>query len=161
MNHGFFELVWFITKSRMTLDPPAVRLGEEAVEILARAIGGLDLLVVGGVVAVVARRLEDRHQPERVDAQVLEIVELRGEAGEVADAVAVGIGEAAHEDLVEYGSPRPVMVPLDGRGRGGPFRRCRGRNAGAGEGQEDGQEGEAEASGAAGCGSHMNIVGRC
>src|SRR5262249_45789037 len=60
------------------------------------------------VVAVVARRREDRHEPHRVNAErgrasriaVVEIVEVRGETLEVADAVPVGVGEAADEDLV-------------------------------------------------------------
>ena len=55
-----------------------------------RAEVGIDAAVVGDVVAVVlaGARIE-RQQPERVDAEVLQIVELLGQAGEVADAVAV------------------------------------------------------------------------
>ena len=87
----------------MTLMPALVGGGEERVEVRARAVVALDGLVVGHVVAVVARRLGDRHQPQPVDAEVVgrgrvavvEVVELRRQPGEVADPVAVAVREAA------------------------------------------------------------------
>src|SRR5947207_12277225 len=86
-----------------------VRLVEKTVKVRARSVVLLDRFVIGGVVAVIARRLEDRHQPDAVDAQVVaEVVEFGGEAVEVADAVAIGVGEAAHEDLVEDCAARPL-----------------------------------------------------
>ena len=67
---------------------------------------------------MVARRLGDGHEPQRRDAEVVgrgrvaivERVEALGEAAQVTDAVAVGVGETAHEDLVEDG-----VVPPRGR----------------------------------------------
>ena len=52
----------------------------------------VDVAVVGNVVAVVAAgaRIE-RQQPQRGDAEVVQIVEPLGQAGEIADAVAVAV----------------------------------------------------------------------
>ena len=73
--------------------------------------------VVGDVVAAVPQRgLEERRQPEAVDAQPLQIVELGGEALEVADAVAVAVLEGADQDLVEDGAFEPVGVAVLGGG---------------------------------------------
>ena len=82
--------------------------GEEALEVVDGAVAGVDLGVVGDVVAVVAEwRGVERQKPEAGDAEVLEIVEARDEAGEVADAVAVGVLEGADVELVDDG----VFVP--------------------------------------------------
>ena len=73
--------------------------------------------VVGDVVTAVPQRgLEERRQPEAVDAQPLQIVELGGDALEVADAVAVAVLEGADEDFVEDGAFEPVGIPVLGRG---------------------------------------------
>ena len=54
-----------------------VRLAEEALDVAQRAVVGVDARVVGDVVAVVAqRRGIERQQPERRDAEVLQVVEL-------------------------------------------------------------------------------------
>src|SRR5437588_2208922 len=98
------------------------------------AVVGIDGLVIGGVVAVVAGRGEDRHQPERVDAKVVEIVEARDQAGEVALPVSVGVLKAAHEDFVEDGAARPALQ----RSIGGSRRRF-----GSGASDEEEQEGQA------------------
>jgi hypothetical protein len=100
-NHGCFELV---------------RLGGELGEVGVVAVVGVDVVVVAGIVAVVAGRAEDGHQPERVDAQigvglgvaVVEVVEAGDEPAQVAFAVAVGVLEAAHEDLVEHRAVGPA-----------------------------------------------------
>jgi hypothetical protein len=52
--------------------------------------------VVGDVVAVVTpRRGAERQQPECVDAEIVDVIELRGEAAEIADAVVVAVEEGA------------------------------------------------------------------
>ena len=59
----------------------AVRLAQEAPEVAAGAVGGMDVGVVGDVVAVVAqRRGVERQQPEGGDAEVRQVVELAGQA---------------------------------------------------------------------------------
>ncbi|CAM5693532.1 hypothetical protein SGLAM104S_08783 [Streptomyces glaucescens] len=71
--------------------------------------------VVGDVVpAVPERRLEERRQPQAVDAEPLQIVELGGQALEVADAVAVAVLEGTDEDLVEDGTLEPLRVTVLG-----------------------------------------------
>ena len=55
-----------------------------------RAEIGIDVAVVGNVVAVVAARARiERQQPQRGDAEIAQIVEPLGQAGKIADAVAV------------------------------------------------------------------------
>ena len=69
--------------------------------------------VVADVVAAVAQRGGvERRQPEAVDAEPLDVVELGDQAVEVARARAVGVGEGADEDLVEDGLAVPVRVVL-------------------------------------------------
>ncbi len=89
-------------------EAPAVGLAQEAAEGGEVAVHRVDPAVVGDVVALVLeRRGVERQQPEGGDPQLLEVVELAGEAGEVADAVAVGVRERAHVELVDDG----VLVP--------------------------------------------------
>ena len=47
------------------------------------------------------RRRIERQQPDRVDAELLDVVELRGQAPEVADAVVVGVEEGLDVQLVD------------------------------------------------------------
>ena len=69
---------------------------------------------VGDVVAAVAqRRPVERQQPDAVDPQPLEVVELLGQAAEVARAVAVGVEEAADVDLVEHRALEPQRLGLE------------------------------------------------
>ena len=89
-------------------DVAAVRLGHEPIEVVQRAVARMDVLVVRDVVAVVAqRRRVERQQPQRVDAEPLQVVELLGQPGEVADAVVVAVEEGADVRLVDDG----VLVP--------------------------------------------------
>src|SRR4029453_5001001 len=88
-----------------------VRLLYETVEVLQRAVARMDGLVVRDVVPVVAqRRGIEGEQPERVDPERLQVVELPGEAGKVADAAAVAVGEGAHVRLVDDGVLVPVTI---------------------------------------------------
>ncbi len=87
----------------------AVRLVDELFEVLARAVGGVDLAVVGDVVPVVlAWRGVERQQPDGVDAEVLDVVQLLDDAAEVADAVVVAVVERADVQLVDD----RVLVPV-------------------------------------------------
>ena len=91
-------------------DPEAapVRFADELAEVGAGAVVRVDPVIVGDVVAVVAqRRRIERQQPDRVDAEILDVVELLGEAGEIADAVAVAVVERLDVELVDD----RVLVP--------------------------------------------------
>src|SRR4051794_23322769 len=58
--------------------------------------------VVADVIAVVAHgRGEDGTQPDRVHAEVSDVVESLVHAGQIADAVAVSVGESPRVDLVD------------------------------------------------------------
>ncbi len=74
----------------------------EFVEIGQRAVVGLDVAVVGNRVAVVVVLAGgDGHQPQAAHAQVVQVVQARREAAQVADAVAVAVLVAADEHFHE------------------------------------------------------------
>jgi hypothetical protein len=85
-------------------DPHTPRVGRlgQRLEVGDGAEGGMDLAEFGDVVAVVLQGGGvDGHQPEAVDAQLLEVVELGSQADQVAVAVAAGVVEPPDVDLVE------------------------------------------------------------
>src|SRR5262249_33855632 len=89
-------------------DAPVMRRLGQRLEVGHGADRGMDVAELGDVVAVVFQgRGVDRRQPEAVDTQLLEGVELRGQTEKVAIAVAAGIEESPHIDLVEDG----VLIP--------------------------------------------------
>ena len=106
------------------VNSPLVCLVQETLEVGVGAVVFRDGLVIGGVVAVIARRFKDGHQPDRVDAEVgvgggvaiIEVVQSGDQTLEVPDAIDARIGEAADEDLVEHRAARPLVVPLCHRG---------------------------------------------
>lgn len=105
-------------------EPAAMRLLDQPREVRVGPVVGVDRLVVGGVVSVIARRREHRHQPQRVDAQIgagrrvsiVQVIESRDEPRQIAGAVSVRVLEAAHEDLVEHGARRPAPELVGGAG---------------------------------------------
>ena len=90
--------------------PAAWAVVDQAVQVGQGAEDRIDVAVVGDVVAEVGhRRAEDRRQPDRVDAEIDEVVEAVDDPGQVADAVAVRVLERARIDLVDDAGlpPRP------------------------------------------------------
>ena len=84
------------------LDATLMHAGQQLLPVGQRAELVHDVLVVADVVAVVVvGRLVDRRQPDHVDAQVLEIIELADNPAQVADAVAVAVAKAAGIDLID------------------------------------------------------------
>src|SRR5262249_50824496 len=78
------------------------------------AVVGVDREEVGDVVAAVAeRRRVHGQQPEAVDAEPLEEVELLDQPAEVARAVVVAVEESAQVDLVEDRAFEPERFPLE------------------------------------------------
>jgi hypothetical protein len=85
------------------LEAEPVGVGQEAVEVGQRAEDRVDVAVVGHVVPAVDHGgAVERRQPDRVDPEVGEVGQAAAEAGEVADPVTVGVGEAARIDLVDH-----------------------------------------------------------
>ena len=84
---------------------------EKSLEVLDGAVGGMDAVEIGDVVAVVAQgRRVHGQDPQAVDAEVPYVVQALGQPGEVSDAVPVGVAERLDVDLVEDG----VLVPVVG-----------------------------------------------
>ena len=108
LNHGFASEQWLGTMSTMIRMPSACASWISASASASGAEQRVDLAVVGHVVAGVGhRRGVPRVEPDRVDAQVGQVAEVRADAGQVADAVAVAVGETARVDLVDGGGPPP------------------------------------------------------
>ncbi len=85
-----------------------VRGLQQCLEIGKRAVVGVHAVIVADVVAPVAvGRGMDRRQPDRIDAEALNIVELGQQAGEIAMAVAVAVAETADIDLIDDGAAPP------------------------------------------------------
>ena len=94
----------------MTLMPSACALVQQCVEVGQGAEDRVDVAVVGDVVAGVGLRGRvERRQPDRVDAELGQGAQPGGDAGQVADAVAVGVGEGPRVHLVDHGRPAPVV----------------------------------------------------
>jgi hypothetical protein len=95
--------------------PPGVRLVDEHPGSREVAEERIDVPVVGDVVSAIGhRRRVPRIDPEPVDAEVDEVVEVPADAVDVPHAIAVGIGEAPDIDLIDDGVP-PPRVRSDGR----------------------------------------------
>mmetsp|Transcript_107565 Transcript_107565/g.304184 ORF Transcript_107565/g.304184 Transcript_107565/m.304184 type:complete len:476 (+) Transcript_107565:1934-3361(+) len=109
------------------LHPSLVQEHDEVLDVLLGAILGVDAVEVLRPVPVVAvgHLLHDRRQYHPVNAQSLEVVQLRADAGDGSPAVVLellavrgrGSGEAVDEDLVHrHLRPRPgapgQLVPL-------------------------------------------------
>ncbi len=93
------------------LDAERVRLGDQRIEVGERAEDRIDVAIIRDVVAEVAhRRLEEGREPDRIDAEARDMIEMRGDAGQVADPVAIRVREAARIDLVDDCALPPGLV---------------------------------------------------
>src|ERR1700733_3971839 len=76
-------------------------LAQKRLEIAQGAVSGVHVGVVGNVVAIVAPRGgAERQHPDGGHSEVLQIVELQRQPGEIAHAVAILVEEGAHMNLV-------------------------------------------------------------
>jgi hypothetical protein len=97
------------------LQAERVRPRDERVEIRERAEDRVDVAIVGNVIAEVGhRRPEEGRQPDRLDAQAGDMIEMRRDAREIPDSIAIRVGEAARIDLVNgrTAPPRPLLARL-------------------------------------------------
>ena len=102
-------------------DPDAspVRVLEEPDEVTQRPVARVHVEEVADVVPAVTKgRGIEGQEPQAVDPQPLEVVELLPQAGEIARTVVVGVVEALEVHLVE---DRPA-VPVDRRVEGSAVR---------------------------------------
>ena len=92
-------------------DAELARLGDQLLGLLERPEARVDRAVVRDVVAGVGhRRRVPGVEPERVDAELAQVGQALEHAGEIADPVAVRVGEAAHVDLVDDGVAPPARI---------------------------------------------------
>ena len=83
-------------------DVAALRLTDQVLHVGHRAVGGINRLVVGDVVAVVHhRRRIHRREPDGPDAERPQVVEPRRDAPEVARAAPRRVEEAFRIDLID------------------------------------------------------------
>ena len=93
-------------------DAALARGGDQRVEVVERAVVGMDVEVVGDVVAPVdVRARKRRTEPDRVDAEPREVVEPARHTGQITDPVAVRIRERPHVDLVDDGGHEEGKLP--------------------------------------------------
>ena len=85
-----------------------VRFGDEFLGVGHVAVVAVHPPVIGDVITVIAtwRRIE-RQQPDGVDAELGNVIELGDQAREVSDAVVVGIEVRLHVNLVNH----RILVP--------------------------------------------------
>src|SRR5215472_13688550 len=77
-------------------DATMIGFGEQVIEITERAVHGVNVLVVRDVVAeIYLRGRETWGDPDRIDAEVLQVIELGSDAVEIADPIIVAVSEAA------------------------------------------------------------------
>src|SRR6478609_6997926 len=90
------------------LEPAIMRTLQQGLEILEGAVIGMDIPIVGNVIAPVAvgRRM-NRRQPDRIHAQSLDVIELCRQAGEIALPVTIAVAETADIDLIDRGATPP------------------------------------------------------
>ena len=115
-------LIGCVVDDQLGDDPQTtlVGFGNEALGVGHVAVVRVHAAVFGDVVAVVApRRGVERQQPDRVDAQIGNVVELFDQAGEITDAVVVGIEEGLQVDLIDH----RILVPERVFDEGGGFAR--------------------------------------
>ena len=93
--------------------PRSAGLLDQAVEVGHGPQVGLDGAEIGDVVAPVGvGRHRDRAEPDAVDTQPLEMVEVVDDPLDVSRPVTVAVGEGAGVDLIEDGALPPRLGPV-------------------------------------------------
>ena len=77
-------------------------LTDHCVRIVHRTEHRIDGIIIGDIIAIVIHRTSEKwREPHVIDTKVLQIRELRPDAVQVADAVAVRVAEGLDIDLVD------------------------------------------------------------
>ena len=73
----------------------------------------MDLPIIRDIIAhVYLRRLVNRTQPDDIDAQSFDVVELGVDSRQISDPVAVGVLEGCGVDLVDRGLLPPCSLDM-------------------------------------------------
>src|SRR5271155_4808641 len=80
-------------------------------EIFQRSVHGVDIFIIGDVIAKIDLwRGIARCNPDRVDAEILQVTKSRIDAIEVSDSVAIAVGETARIQFIEHSVLPPLMA---------------------------------------------------
>src|SRR5689334_4407291 len=86
---------------RNDFDVPSVRLLQKLFKIGKRSIIRMDIAVFGYIKAIIFQgRRKEWQQPDGVDSQIIEVVELLNQPLKIANAIAVPIKEGPHGYLI-------------------------------------------------------------
>src|ERR1700723_974711 len=89
-------------------DVVLLRFLREMLEVFQGSIHRVDIFVIRDVIAEIElRRWITRRNPNGIHAEVFQVIEFRGDAVEVADAIAIAVGEAAGINFIENGMLPP------------------------------------------------------
>ena len=92
------------------LQPKIMRLCQHRVEIRQGAEQGVNIGVIGHVIAHVGHgRGEDRRKPDRIAAQLRDMLKTPCQAGKIADAVAIAVLKRARIDLIGHRPAPPLF----------------------------------------------------
>ena len=96
--------------------------------VVHRPVIGADLAIFADVIAIVAARAGvEGQQPDRGDAEFGDIIQLRHQPGEIADAIIIGIEEGLDVHLIDDGVlvPEGILVERGHTGSPGAMRQMR------------------------------------
>jgi hypothetical protein len=95
--------------------PPLVGRLQEFLEVAHGAVHGVDAVIVRRVITVIPQRGGiKRQQPDGRDAQAFQIIEFGREPLEIADAVAVAVGERPNVNFINDGVLIPDRIVVHG-----------------------------------------------
>ena len=83
----------------------------QIIEVGQRAVHGINVFVIGNVVTEIdLGRRKARRNPDRIHAEIFQVIELGCNAVQIADAVIIAIGETSGVDFVENGVLPPSIL---------------------------------------------------
>ncbi len=86
-------------------------LVNESLNIVHRSVRAIYILIIGDVISHIhLRALIMRTDMDHVDSDIVQVVELRNDAGDVTNPVAVGVLKGSGVDFVDYGFFPPFML---------------------------------------------------
>ena len=71
-------------------------------------------LVIGHIVLVVGWRGHDRHKPDRIGAQLLDVIQFLGYPIEIPNPIAIAVVEGLHKNLIGQPCLWPIVLGLLG-----------------------------------------------
>jgi hypothetical protein len=92
------------------MNAPLLRLTGQIIEIGERSIHGIDIFVIGNVVTEVdLRGREAGRNPDRIHTEILQIIQFRCDAIQIADAVIITVGKTTGINFIEDSVLPPRM----------------------------------------------------